>query len=385
MGSATIDVVPYNGALAVVDLYTPGQTIVLGDFGPTQSGILTDVDGTLGPSDDGIATFSSQPVTYIGSGTATPGVAVPGPLIIPLGTPVDVVAFEAGGQVYFHYPDGEPDFTGAIAVVIDIDTTPYPIFTPVCFEADSLISTPTGPRPAHSLRSGDMVQDIFGRAHPIRWIGRRVVDLSACDPAARARLAPVLIPRDTLRSARPSRDLRLSQNHLLLIRHPLCSLFHGEPEVLVPAAAMIGAGGQLDLNAGTVTYIHILCDSHVILRANDLAAESFLPGPQALAALTPCQRKALWDLPDGGDRIRSMVAAATVLGLRDARFLLTEIQRFTQQQKSAPKNPKRKQHHEQASRIRDRAKTSVMKPPVGVLRTYGHHRDSTSRDTIGGL
>ena len=60
MGSATIDVVPYSGALAVVDLLTPGQTIVLGNFGPVQSGVLTDVDGTLGPSDDGIATFSTQ-------------------------------------------------------------------------------------------------------------------------------------------------------------------------------------------------------------------------------------------------------------------------------------------------------------------------------------
>ena len=339
MGSATIDVVPYSGALAVVDLLTPGQTIVLGNFGPVQSGVLTDVDGTLGPSDDGIATFSTQPVTYIGSGTATPGVAVPGPLIIPLGASVDVVAFEAGGQIYFHYPDGEPDFTSAIAVVIEIDSTPYPIFTPVCFESSALISTPSGDRPAHSLRAGDEVLDIDGRAHPILWIGRRWINLNSCGPRARARMAPVIIPQNTLRAERPSQDLRLSQRHLMLIRHPLCALFHAEPALLVPAGAMIGAGGHLDLSAQSITYVHIMCEDHVILRANGLAAETFLPGPQAILSLTPRQRTTLFDTPGSNERARSMIAAAKVLGLREGRFLMSEIRRFDEANERRENSP----------------------------------------------
>lgn len=325
MGSTTIDVVPYNGALAIVDLLTAGQTIVLGDFGTVQSGILTDADGTLGSADDGIATFSSQPVTYIGSGTATPGVAVPGLGTVPLGASVDLVAFEAGGQVYFHYPDGDLDFTGAIAVVIDIDTTPYPLFTPVCFQSGTLLSTPEGECPAESLKPGDWLLDIYGAAHRVTWTGHRRVQLDSCGPRARSRLAPIVIPPNLLHGYRPARELRLSRQHLLLIRHHLCSFFFGEDQLLIPAAALLGNGASVDMETCCVTYIHIMCENHVILRANGMAAETFLPGPQAIAALTPRQRISLLSQPCQRDRASDMTAAAPVLSMRDAKFLISEI------------------------------------------------------------
>ncbi|WP_169052658.1 Hint domain-containing protein [Pseudooceanicola onchidii] len=311
--------------MATVDLYTAGRTIVLGDFGPTQSGTLTDADGTLGTADNGIATFASQPITYIGSGTATPGVAVPGPLIIPLGASVDVVVFESGGQVYFHYPDGPPDFTSAVALVLNIDTTAYPLFTPVCFHADTLISTPHGHRPAGKIRAGQLVLDIHGRAHTVVWTGRRHVALGACDDTARTRLAPVVIPPGLLGQAGPRTGLRVSRNHLILIRHPKCAYYFGADAVLVKASALLGVGATLDLTTPAITYVHLMCDSHVILNADGLEAETFLPGPQAVAALTPSQRLALMRCPGATTLIKSMAAAAPVLSQRDARFLLTQV------------------------------------------------------------
>lgn len=324
MGSVTIDVVPYNGALLTVNLNSGPQTIVLGDFGPQTSGVLQDADGTLGPSDDGIATFQGLPLNYVGSGTATPGVFVPGVGIVPLGASVDLVAFEAGGQIYFHYPAGDPNLLGAVALVTDLDLTPYPLFTPVCFEASTVISIPGGTARASDLRPGDTVEDIYGQAHTILWTSHRHVDLSACGPRARAAMAPVRIPI-TPGIGLPQFSLRLSRNHLILCRHPLAELLFGAEGVLLPAAACVGLTGQIDLTLPRVTYVHIMCTRHVVVRANGLAAETFFPGPQAMAALTPSQRRNFLADPACETAARSMRRAAPVLGMKDARFLISEI------------------------------------------------------------
>ncbi|GGE41526.1 hypothetical protein GCM10011360_31280 [Primorskyibacter flagellatus] len=325
MGSAIIDVEPYLGALTVLDLLSAGQTIVLGQFGTPESHTITDVDGILGPGDDGIATLSGQPITYVGSGTATPGVAVPGVGTVPLGSPSDLVVFQAGGTTYFHYPDGPPDLTGAVAVVIDIDATPYPLFTPVCFTADAMISVPGGECPAGDLREGDLIEDAEGNAHAILWTCRRQVSLSSCGPRARERLAPVVIPAGAFGPGRPSRDLRLSQQHLVRIRHVLAALYFADDTILLPARALIGRQARLDLEAEHVTYVHIMTERHVVLRANGLATETFLPGPQALAAMTPGQRIAFRADRHRTDIARRMVPAGRILSVRDGRFLSREI------------------------------------------------------------
>ncbi|MBY6164655.1 Hint domain-containing protein [Pseudooceanicola nitratireducens] len=324
MGSASIDVIPYNGALLAANLLSSVQNIVLADFGTQLSGTITDTDGILGPGDDGIATFQGNPISYVGSGTATPGVFVPGVGTVPLGTTVDLVVFEAGGQIYFHYPAGDLDLTGAIAVVVDIDPTPYPIFSPACFVADTMIATPDGERRAIDLRPGDRVRDIHGRDHAILWTSQRHVALSSCGSETRATLAPVTLP-PALTGGDGGRSLSVSRNHLILMQHAALQLHFGLDQALVPAGAFAGFGGTTDLSARAVTYVHIMCDSHVILRANGTAAETFFPGPQAMAALGPLQRRDFHADPRRTALVARMRHAAAVLTMQEARFLLAEI------------------------------------------------------------
>jgi len=118
----------YSGPLSSVELLSDTPNILLSLISSPQSdGILADNNGTLTMSDSGKSTFNNSPLTYVGSGTVTPGVNVLGETI-PLGTPVDVVVIEIDGVICFHYPNDPPNLLGAVSLVLDIDPTPYEIF-----------------------------------------------------------------------------------------------------------------------------------------------------------------------------------------------------------------------------------------------------------------
>ena len=126
MPTQDITVREYVGSLANANLLTDDPTLLLTAFSGEMEGTLADNDGTLG-SDDTQSTFEGDDITYVGSGTAQPGVEALG-VIVPLGTPVPVIVFEANGATYFHYPEGEPFVTGIVALILDIEDTPGEVF-----------------------------------------------------------------------------------------------------------------------------------------------------------------------------------------------------------------------------------------------------------------
>lgn len=95
MPTATIAVTAYNGSLISADLLSGSQTLLLSSLDRPATGTLFDTDNGFGNTDDGVATFDGAAVTYVGSGTATPGDEVLG-IFVPLGTAVDV----NGAQVW---------------------------------------------------------------------------------------------------------------------------------------------------------------------------------------------------------------------------------------------------------------------------------------------
>ncbi|MGI3169290.1 Hint domain-containing protein [Pseudooceanicola sp. C21-150M6] len=325
MGSANIDVEPYLGALAALDLLSGTQTLVLGSFGAEVNAELIDSDGILSTSDDGISTFNGNPVTYIGSGTATPGVDVAG-ITVPIGTTVDLVVFEAGGQIFFHYPAGDLDLTAAIAVVIDIDSTAYPIFAPACFTPGTLIRIPGGECLVESLRPGDYIEDVDGKAHEVIWTYSRTIQLDTLDDSSRHRLAPIRIFADALGPGRPRRDIHLSQQHLVRVKSAKAEVLYGMDEVLVPARALNHAFGRVERDLESVTYIHVLCAGHVIVRAEGLATETLFLGPEAIRAMSPYQLAALRQVsPARLRRAQEMTRAAPTLTLREGQLLVLEM------------------------------------------------------------
>ncbi|WP_194137943.1 Hint domain-containing protein [Salipiger mangrovisoli] len=281
-----------------------------------------DGDGILGSADDGATTFNGDSVTYIGSGTVTPGVDL-GVLGVQLGTPVDVVVFEAAGQIYFHYPAGEPNLAGNIFLVVNIDATPYSVITPICFAHGTEIRTPTGCRPIESLHAGEKVMDIDGNRLDIRWIGR--IHLRIPARRAFAKWHPVRIAADAFGRGHPYRTTWLSQQHRVLVRSALNELYFGESYCLAPVVQLAdGAGVRIDRSVIDVTYHHILCDRHAVLLANGLPAESLHLGQVAQMGLSRAAFGEFEIAQELGDEIGSVPAAAPVLRGFETRLLARE-------------------------------------------------------------
>lgn len=145
-----------------------------------------------------------------------------------------------------------------------------------CFAAGTQLLTPTGWQPIETLRLGAMVQTSAG-PQPVIWVGARQLD--AGDFARNPELRPIHFPIGALGNRAP---LRLSPQHAVLMadakgKHKLLRAKH---------LAEIGfCGARVAKGVKAVSYHHILLKNHAILCAEGTAAESFYPGPEAMAML----------------------------------------------------------------------------------------------------
>ena len=133
-----------------------------------------------------------------------------------------------------------------------------------CFAAGTSLDTPGGPVAVEALRAGDLVLTATGLPRAVRWIGRRLLDLRRHpDPAA---VQPVRILADALAPGVPRRDVLLSPDHALLIGGVLIAV----------RLLMNGATIRREATARSITYFHVELDSHDVLLAEGMAAESYL-------------------------------------------------------------------------------------------------------------
>jgi hypothetical protein len=185
---------------------------------------------------------------------------------------------------------------------------------PICFAAGTLIATPDGPCAVETLRPGMAVLTRDHGAQPLIWVGTTRVD--GLRLAALPAFRPVRIRADAFGPGCPSRDTCLSQQHRVLITGWRAELLFGEGEVLVAARHLVDDDAvTIARDLDGITYVHLLFDGHEVVDANGLAAESFLPGPQAVAALDRARRDEILALfPE--------LAGDAALGPRPARALL---------------------------------------------------------------
>jgi len=193
----------------------------------------------------------------------------------------------------------------------------------VCFCQGTLIATPLGPRAIETLRPGDLVLTDNDQTLPILWLGstRFAADRLWREP----RLWPVTLRAGALAPGVPSRDLRVSRQHRLRFGGPIAARMGGDPFVLLPAAALVGMPGITQGRpAGDLVYYHLLLPRHAIVLAEDAPAESLLPGPQALAALSPDnQAQIAKALSQPLDQLPHRYAAAhPLIGKQKARSML---------------------------------------------------------------
>ncbi|SOR26786.1 conserved protein of unknown function [Methylorubrum extorquens] len=144
--------------------------------------------------------------------------------------------------------------------------------TPVCFTTGTLIRTARGEVAVEDLIVGDLAVTASGLLRPITWIGNRT--LGAKGDALPHNEQPIRIRAGAFGPRLPARDLRLSHGHPVLIGDDA----NGEGGVLVPVMCLINGTTITREPVASVTYWHVELDSHDILLAEDLPAESYIDG-----------------------------------------------------------------------------------------------------------
>ncbi len=146
----------------------------------------------------------------------------------------------------------------------------------VCFATGTVIDTPTGPRPVHRLRKGDLVLTRDAGPQPIIWRGQ--MRCIATGPAAPIAFAPGALGAQTV--------LRVSPQHRMLVTGWQAELMFGLPEILAPALALVNDHSIRRQPRRRLTYFHLMLPTPQLICASGVWSESFVPGPVALSVLS---------------------------------------------------------------------------------------------------
>jgi hypothetical protein len=137
------------------------------------------------------------------------------------------------------------------------------VFVP-CFAAGTRILTTAGETAVEAVTVGDLVPTLSGGMRPVVWIGHTRIDLDRHPEPDRA--APIRVAAHAFGPEMPHRDLLLSPDHAVWLEG-----------ALVPIHLLVnGATIRREAGAGAVTYFHVELDSHDVLLAEGMPAESFL-------------------------------------------------------------------------------------------------------------
>ena len=161
---------------------------------------------------------------------------------------------------------------------------PTPGVTNVCFASGTLLATPEGERPVEHLKVGDKVVTVDQGVKSIAWVFSKT--WSPSEVVRSPNLAAVLISKGAFGLGLPSQDLRLSQLHRVLVQGPIAKRMFDVAEVLIPAKALLALEGVcIELPKDDITYYHVMLESHEVLYANGILAESLYLGRQALKSV----------------------------------------------------------------------------------------------------
>jgi hypothetical protein len=180
------------------------------------------------------------------------------------------------GTLTYSVPATDPGGASGTATLLDGTVVNFSnIENVLCFVEGMLIDTPFGPRPVEDLNEGDLVLTRDSGPQAIRWHGCRSL-------VAPKEMAPVEFSAGLLGNARA---FRVSPQHRLLNAGYRAQLNFGQDEVLVPAKSLVNGTTVRQLDAGSVTYHHLLFDQHEIINCDGIPSESYHPGHYSLPGL----------------------------------------------------------------------------------------------------
>ena len=178
--------------------------------------------------------------------------------------------------------------------LVGIDTeTPLQKFAQVAcvsFTRGTHITLASGEqRLIEDLRIGDRVLTRDDGVQPIRWIGQSTV-------RALGDFAPILITAGTLNN---EHDLVVSPDHRLFIYQRTDEVGAGRSELLVKARHLVNGDTVRLQDGGFVDYFQLLFDSHQIIYAEGIAAESMLIDTRTKPVLPDDLAEAMGDVIPG--------------------------------------------------------------------------------------
>ncbi len=182
-----------------------------------------------------------------------------------------------------------------------VDTQEGPSFdegdyvTPICYAKGTLIDTENGSIPIEALAVGDKVWTQDHGYLPVQWTGSQ-------DVITAGRFRLVDVPTGVLSNFAP---LMISQQHRVLISHPIAELLYASAEVFVPAISLVDAGVATLSDHKMACYHHILLEHHSVIRANGAPSESLLT-----SSLTALQNPDSLFFPQLAGRVTSATRTA---------------------------------------------------------------------------
>jgi hypothetical protein len=137
------------------------------------------------------------------------------------------------------------------------------LVTVACFASGTRLRAMSGDVAVEQLAVGDVMLTHAGIGRPIRWIGRRVIDLR--DHPRPRDVQPVRVAAHAFGARQPERALILSPDHAVY--------FDG---ALIPVRHLIDGKRIVQLQRKTVTYWHVELDRHDVILAENMPVESYL-------------------------------------------------------------------------------------------------------------
>jgi len=201
----------------------------------------------------------------------------------------------------------------------------------LCFAAGTHIITRRGEVPVERLEVGDLVLTRDSGFQSLRMVATQRI-------AATGRFAPVAFAPGAIGNGR---ELLLSPQHRVLVAGARPEMLFGEPEVLVPAAALVDGLHITRREGGVVIYFHLVFDRHEIVFAEGAATESLLVSRESLARMDPDLRREIETLfPQLGDvQVGDAVIARPCLTMREGQILRMDLTQRVMSHQPAPRAP----------------------------------------------
>lgn len=156
------------------------------------------------------------------------------------------------------------------------------------FARGTLIATAEGPVAVEDLVPGAMIETVTAGPQPLLWVGAMTVFPESASSTGGEGAGLTRLATDALGFGRPQPDLVLGPRARILYRAPACRDLIGVDTAFAPARAFVDGDGVIPLTpVSPVRVFHLCLEGQQVLRANGMEVESYHPGIEPEAVMTP--------------------------------------------------------------------------------------------------